>query len=111
MYEEGRTVKEIAKAIDKSLSEVNNMLAKTDDTQTVRGTPLCQGESFWVRIEYDYWCGCGKSGGGSLFVVGVFRVPENSARMLQKDLRKTREDWIKKAVENPDEHRRRVENN
>ena len=36
MYEEGRTVKEIAAAIDKSLSEVNNMLAKTDDTQTVQ---------------------------------------------------------------------------
>ena len=36
MYEEGRTVKEIAEAIDKSLSEVNNMLAKTDETQTVQ---------------------------------------------------------------------------
>ena len=36
MYEEGRTVKEIAKAIDKSLLEVNKMLAKTDDTQTVQ---------------------------------------------------------------------------
>ncbi len=36
MYEEGRTVKEIAKAIDKGLLEVNNTLAKTDDTQTVQ---------------------------------------------------------------------------
>ena len=35
MYEEGRTVKEIAKAIDTTLLEVNNTLAKTDDTQTV----------------------------------------------------------------------------
>ena len=35
MYEEGRTVKEIAKAIDKGLLEVNNTLAKTDDTQPV----------------------------------------------------------------------------
>ena len=36
MYEEGRTVKEIAKAIDKSLAEVNTLLTKTDDTQTVQ---------------------------------------------------------------------------
>ena len=36
MYEEGRSVKEIAKAIDKSLSEVNNMLSKADETQTVQ---------------------------------------------------------------------------
>ena len=36
MYEEGRTVKEIAKAIDKGLLEVNNTLAKTDDTQPVQ---------------------------------------------------------------------------
>ena len=36
MYEEGRTVKEIAKAIDTTLSEVNNALAKTDESQTVQ---------------------------------------------------------------------------
>ena len=36
MYEEGRSVKEIAKAIDKSLSEVNTLLAKTDESQTVQ---------------------------------------------------------------------------
>ena len=36
MYEEGRSVKEIAKAIDKGLLEVNNTLAKTDDTQPVQ---------------------------------------------------------------------------
>jgi DNA-binding transcriptional regulator LsrR (DeoR family) len=36
MYEDGRSVKEIAKAIDKSLSEVNNMLAKSDQSQTVQ---------------------------------------------------------------------------
>lgn len=36
MYEEGRTVKEIAAAVDKSLAEVNGLLAKTDDTQTVQ---------------------------------------------------------------------------
>ena len=39
----------------------------------------------------------------------VFRVPENTARMLQKDLIHAREKWIEDAVENPDEHRRRVE--
>lgn len=36
LYEEGRPLVEIAEAIDKSLSEVNNMLAKTDNTQTVQ---------------------------------------------------------------------------
>ena len=39
----------------------------------------------------------------------VFRVPENSARMLQKDLQETRKKWIKDVVQDPDEHRRRVE--
>ena len=38
MYEEGRTVKEIAKAIDKGLLEVNHTLAKTDDMQPVQVT-------------------------------------------------------------------------
>ena len=41
--------------------------------------------------------------------VAVFRVPENSARMLQKDLLETRKEWIEEAVKNPDEHRQRVE--
>jgi integrase len=41
--------------------------------------------------------------------VAVFRVPENSARMLQKDLQETRKKWIKAVVQDPDEHRQRVE--
>jgi DNA-binding transcriptional regulator LsrR (DeoR family) len=36
MYEEGRTVNEIAAAMDKSLAEVNGLLAKPDGTQTVQ---------------------------------------------------------------------------
>jgi predicted transcriptional regulator len=36
MYEEGRSVKEIAKAMGTAPSEVNALLAKTDDTQTVQ---------------------------------------------------------------------------
>ena len=36
LYEEGRSVKEIAKAIDKRVSEVNALLAKTDEAQTVQ---------------------------------------------------------------------------
>ena len=38
----------------------------------------------------------------------AFRIPKgNTARMIQKDLKETRKAWIKKAVNNPDEHRRR----
>jgi DNA-binding transcriptional regulator LsrR (DeoR family) len=36
MYEEGRTVKEIAEAMGTAPSEVTALLAKTDDTQTVQ---------------------------------------------------------------------------
>ena len=36
MYEEGRSVKEIAEVMGTAPSEVNALLAKTDDTQTVQ---------------------------------------------------------------------------
>ena len=44
----------------------------------------------------------------------AFRIPSgkgycNAGRMLKKDLEKARAAWIKAAINNPDEHRRRVE--
>jgi DNA-binding transcriptional regulator LsrR (DeoR family) len=38
MYEEGRTVEQIAEAMGTAPSEVNALLAKRDQTQTVQGT-------------------------------------------------------------------------
>jgi len=53
------------------------------------------------RIEYHL--------SGKMPKTPAFKIPGNTAKMIQNDLTKARTAWIKAAKDNPDEHRRRIE--